>query len=57
MLNDTTCTSINFKKNTVCEDNCEFLNDLSSEKPELLLKDEKFDHYVLLNPKRVSIVT
>ena len=52
---DETCRSINFRKNSNCGRNCEFLNDIASEKPDLLVQDEKFDYYVLLNPRRVSI--
>ena len=35
--------------------NCEFLKDVSTEKPELLLKDEDYDYYILLSPNGVSI--
>jgi hypothetical protein len=52
---DTSCRSINFRKTSNCDKNCELLKDVASERPELLLKNEQFDHYILLNPKRVSM--
>ena len=48
------CRSVNFKKHSNCEKNCEFLEDDSLEKPELLLEDQSYDYYILTNPVRVS---
>ena len=48
------CRSINFNVTSNSERNCEFLKDVSTEKPELLLKDEDYDYYILLSPNRVS---
>ena len=50
-----TCRSVNFLKTSNSNKNCEFLKDVSSEKPDLLLNDERYDYYILLNPNRVSI--
>ena len=49
------CRSINFNVTSNSDRNCEFLKDVSTEKPELLLKDEDYDYYILLSPNRVSI--
>ena len=49
------CRSINFKKHSNCEKNCEFLEDVSSKNhAELLLEDQSYDYYILTNPVRVS---
>ena len=48
------CRSINFKKHSNCEKNCEFLEDVSSKKPELLLEDQSYDYYILTKHVRVS---
>ena len=50
------CRSVNFKKYSNFEKNCEFLEDVSSEKPQLLLKNESYNYYILTNPVRVSTV-
>ena len=56
VLKNESCRSINFRKNTNYDNNCEFLKDVDSEVPkDLLLKNESFDYYILLEPKRVSI--
>ncbi len=55
MREDKSCRSINFRKISSCDKNCELLRDVDSEKPELLLQDEQFDHYILLGPSRVCI--
>ena len=56
VLKNELCRSINFRKNTNYDNNCEFLKDVDSEVPkDLLLKNESFDYYILLEPKRVSI--
>ena len=50
-----TCRSVNFKKDTNDEENCELLKTVDSEEPvNSLKKDENFDYYILLEPKRVS---
>ena len=54
MQDDETCRSINFGKNSEPTKNCELLNDVDSERPNLLERDESYDYYVLLEPKRVS---
>ena len=51
------CRSVNFKKYSNCEKNCEFLEDVSSEKPKLLLENKSYDYYILTNPVRVSNYT
>ena len=52
-----TCRSVNFLKTSNSDNNCEFLKDISSEKPNLVLNDSslRYDYYILLNPNRVSI--
>ena len=50
-----TCRSVNFLKTSNSDRNCEFLKDISSEKPEVLVDDGRYDYYILLNPNRVSI--
>jgi hypothetical protein len=59
VLEDESCRSVNFRKTSTYEgkENCEFLHAVDSENPELLYKDENFDYYILLQPKRVSIIT
>jgi hypothetical protein len=52
---DTSCRSINFRKTSNSDKNCELLRDVHSEKSDLLLKDDQFDHYQLLDANRVSI--
>ena len=54
MHKDKSCRSINFRKTSNCERNCELLADVDTEKPDLLLKDANCDYYVLLEPSRVS---
>ena len=54
MLEDECCQSVNYRKSCAGQKNCELLRTLASEKPEVLEKDVNFDHYVLLQPKRVS---
>ena len=48
------CRSINFNLTSNSDRNCEFLKDVSTEKPELLLKDEDYYYYILLIPNRVN---
>ena len=55
MRDSKTCRSVNFLVTSNSEKNCEFLEDISSEKPDLLLNDVRYDYYILLNPNRVSI--
>lgn len=43
------CRSVNYNKASDFGKNCEFLQDVSWEKPDLLLKNESYDHYLLLN--------
>ena len=50
------CRSINFNLKSNSERNCEFLKDVSTEKPRLLLEDEHYDYYILTNRNRVSIL-
>lgn len=52
---DKSCRSINFRKISNGEKNCELLRDVHSEKPDLLLNDDQFDYYLLLDPNRVSV--
>ena len=54
MFEDQSCRSVNFNKDKT-EKNCEFLKDVSTEKPKLLLDDGDYDYYILITPKRVSI--
>ena len=54
MDEDKSCRSVNFLKKTNFENNCEFLQDISSEKLDLLLESENYDYYILLSPNRVS---
>ncbi|CAB3977854.1 Hypothetical predicted protein [Paramuricea clavata] len=49
---DKSCRSINFRKISNGEKNCELLRDVHSEKPDLLLNDDQFDYYLLLDPNR-----
>ena len=51
---DESCRSINFRKASNSDKNCELLKDVDSERPELLLQDEKFDYFLLLDPNRKS---
>ena len=55
MREDESCRSVNFRKTSNGDKNCEFLTDVHSEKPEFLLKDEQYDYYILLDPSRVCI--
>ena len=43
------CGSVNYNKASDFDKNCEFLQDVSWEKPDLLLKNESYNHYILLN--------
>ena len=54
MFEDQSCRSVNFKKDKM-EKNCEFLKDVSTEKPKLLLDDGDYDYYILITPNRVSM--
>ena len=53
---DRCCRSINYKKNSLCDEkkNCELLHVTPAEEPELLEEHPDYDHYVLLQPNRVS---
>jgi hypothetical protein len=57
MLQDKSCRSVNFRKISFNNGtgNCQLLNGLDSENPELLHEDERFDHLTLLQPNRVSM--
>ena len=57
MLQEILCRSANFRKTCGGKSrNCELLETLDSEEPaETLKDDENFDHYILLQPERVSI--
>ena len=54
MTEEKSCRSVNFRKTLSCEKNCELLENVASERPELLLEDEIFDHYLLLDANRKS---
>ena len=54
MFEDQSCRSVNFNKDET-EKNCEFLKDVSTEKPKLLLDDGDYDYYILITPNRVSV--
>ena len=58
MLQEILCRSANFRKTCGGKArNCELLETLDSEEPaESLKNDENFDHYILLQPERVSTV-
>ncbi|XP_028401168.1 sushi, von Willebrand factor type A, EGF and pentraxin domain-containing protein 1-like [Dendronephthya gigantea] len=49
---DKCCRSINYKKSSQCEKNCELLSETGAEKPERLVEDHEYNHYVLLQPSR-----
>ena len=57
MLQDKSCRSVNFLKDdgTNRAKNCEFLRDVSTEKPDLLLPNNSYHYFILLNPNRVSM--
>lgn len=56
MLQDESCRSVNFLKDgTNRAKNCEFLRDVSTEKPNLLLPNNSYDYSILLSPNRVSM--
>ena len=50
------CRSVNYgkKPHSGGEKNCQLLLGLASEKPDLLINDTNFHHYILLQPNRVS---
>jgi hypothetical protein len=51
------CRSANFRKTCEGQKNCELLEFVDSEEPaESLKNDGNFDHYILLQPERVSTV-
>ena len=57
MLEEILCRSANFRKTCGGQENCELLESLYKEEPaESLKNDENFDHYILLQPERVSTV-
>ena len=57
MLQEILCRSANFRKTCGGQENCELLESLYKEEPaESLKNDENFDHYILLQPERVSTV-
>jgi hypothetical protein len=53
---DGCCISVNYKKNSLYDEkeNCELLHVTSAEEPGLLEVHIDYDHYVLLQPNRVS---
>ncbi|XP_028401149.1 sushi, von Willebrand factor type A, EGF and pentraxin domain-containing protein 1-like [Dendronephthya gigantea] len=54
---DKCCRSINYKKSSQCEKNCELLSETGAEKPDRLVEDHEYDHYVLLQPSREQTVS
>ena len=57
---DTSCRSVNFKKNSESggeNGNCELLKIVGSEHPVAVKRDENFEHYMLLKPDRVSTIS
>ena len=57
MIKDESCRSINFRKSPISDENCELLKTVDYEEPAgSLKKDENYDYYILLQPKRVSIL-
>lgn len=58
MHQDECCQSVNYRVFS-CDgqENCELLHGLAAELPDLLIEDQNFDHYALLNPVRVSTNT
>ena len=53
MTEEKSCRSVNFRKISNCEKNCELLEDVASETPDGLVQDEQFDHLLLLDANRV----
>jgi hypothetical protein len=56
MIEDKTCRSVNFRKTSNDDKNCELLPDVYTERTDLLLEDRQFDYLVLLDANRVSII-
>ena len=54
MTEEKSCRSVNFKKISNCDKNCELLEDVGAERPKLLLEDKQFDYYLLLDANRVG---
>ena len=54
LTKEKSCRSVNFRKASNCQKNCELLEDVASEKPKLLVRNKEFDHYLLLDDNRVS---
>lgn len=58
LLKHKCCRSVNYRKNDACNEmlNCELLHDkgTDAERSGLLTPGSNFDHYVLLQPNRVS---
>ena len=55
-VNESCCRSVNYRKRN-CDDaygNCELIHSQGTETPQNLVNDQKFDHYILLQPRRVS---
>ena len=50
-----TCRSFKFYVTSNSDRTCEFLEDVSTEKPEILLLNESYDYHILLHPNRVRI--
>ena len=53
-VNKSCCRSVNFRKRN-CDDsygNCELIHVQGTENPQNLVKDEEFDHYILIQPQK-----
>ena len=48
MTEEKSCRSVNFRKMSNCNKNCELLEDVASETPNRLVQDDQFDHFLLL---------
>ena len=60
VLQDKSCRSTNFRKTATSggEENCELLKTVDLEEDAGSLKrNENFDHYIILSPRRVSILS
>ncbi|CAB3998829.1 RNA-directed DNA polymerase from transposon BS [Paramuricea clavata] len=53
---DGCCRSVNYKKNSLCDEkeNCELPHVTPAEEPGLLKEHPDYDHYVLLQPNRID---
>ena len=48
MTEEKSCRSVNFRKMSNSNKNCELLEDVASETPDGLVLDDQFDHFLLL---------